>query len=199
MEVIRRLSPKLLAIGLGLETVVLLASYWESTGEIEAFFQATARLSGRVSLLFFAMLMVVATLHPTFERSSESFQIKFRLFRDFAILHVIHWFLLATSIWFSGFELVPARLVGGALAYVLVVGMPIALRSNLLNEKALGWLQRFYLLWVWFVFFMTYVTRLRGQNPDASGSMVAWWPLLVFTVSIMVWRVWKRGTPPFFS
>lgn len=193
-NMLAKLSPKLLWIGLGLEALVLLAAFLESGGETAAFFQASARLSGRVSLLFFSLLLVYATLHPSFERGSETFQVKFRLFQVFAILHVLHWFLLVTSIWFNGFELVPARLAGGALAYLLVVGMPLLLLSEGLSGKFLRRLQGFYLFWVWFVFFMTYLTRLRGQSPDASGSPEAWWPLAAFTVGLMLWRVWKIFT-----
>lgn len=188
---IQRLSTKLWVIGLGLEGLALLASFLEASGDVNAFFQAAARLSGRVSLLFFALLLVYATLHPTLERTSATFLTKYRLYRDFAILHGIHWVLLATSVWLNGFELVATRLAAGALAYCLVLGMPIAVQTERLSTRFLERLQGFYLFWVWFVFFMTYVTRLSGQNPSASGTVLAWWPLAVFSAGLMLWRVWK--------
>lgn len=188
---IQRLSTKLLFIGLGLEGLALLASYFEANGDLSAFFQAAARLSGRVSLLFFALLLIYATLYPTMERTSAVFGVKYRLFRDFAILHVVHWTLLATSVWLNGFELVASRLAAGALAYSLVVSMPFLLQTERIGVQFLARLQGLYLFWVWFVFFMTYVTRLRGQNPSASGSVAAWWPLAVFSAGLMLWRLWE--------
>jgi hypothetical protein len=188
---IARYSARLIWLGLSLECLVLLAAGLESGGETRAFFQAAARLSGRVSLLFFALLLVYATLHPAFERGSDSLRVKERLFRDFAILHVIHWFLLAKSVYLSGFELVPTRVAGGALAYLLVVGMPLVIRGNWFKINVLARLQGFYLFWVWLIFFLTYVTRLRGQSPDASGAPSAWWPLAAATLGLMLWRIWK--------
>jgi len=190
-SLIERFSPRLLWVGIGLEALVLLAAAWESGGVAGPFFQAAARLSGRVSLLFFALLLVYATLRPTFERSVETFEVKYRLYRDFAVVHVIHWCLLAASVWIKGFELVPVRLAGGALAYALVVGMPLVVKHGWVEGKALRRLQNFYLFWVWLVFLLTYVTRLRGQTPDVSGSPSAWWPLAVFTLGLMAWRSWQ--------
>jgi hypothetical protein len=188
---IARYSTRLIWFGLALECLVLLAARLESGGETTAFFQAAARLSGRVSLLFFALLLVYATLHPGFERGSDSLRVKARLFRDFAVLHVIHWFLLVASVRLSGFELVPFRVAGGALAYFLVVGMPFAVRFNWFKINVLARLQGFYLFWVWLIFFLTYVTRLRGQSPEASGAPSAWWPLAAATLGLMLWRIWK--------
>jgi hypothetical protein len=189
---LHRLSPSLLLIGVGMESLVLLAAWLESGGMLPAFFQASARLSGRASLIFFALLLIYATLQPGFDRTKESFRVKVRLFSAFAILHGIHWCLLAVSVWMNGFDLNPARLAGGMLAYLLILGMPVLLNSEKLSVNALKALQSFYLLWVWFVFMMTYVTRLRGQSPDAGGSPEAWWPLAAGTLALMLWRVWRQ-------
>lgn len=195
-QIIERFSPRLLRIGLILEALVLSAAAVESGGSWGAFFQAAARLSGRVSLLFFALLLLYATLHPHFERSVETFRVKYRLYRDFAVVHTIHWCLLATSVSLNGFELVPARLAGGSLAYVLVIGMPFVVGRDWVRGSALNQLQGFYLFWVWLVFMLTYVARLQGQTPDATGSPAAWWPLAAFTFGLMVWRVWRLWINP---
>lgn len=191
---IRHLSPSLLYYGLGAEALVLLAAQLESGGTLPAFFQSAARLSGRVSLFFFALLLVYATLRPELNRADASFRVKMRLFRDFAVLHLIHWCLLALSVWYSGFELHPVRLAGGILAYVLIVSVPLILQTSYLQVKQRERLQSVYLFWVWFVFMMTYITRLRGQSPDAGGSPEAWWPLAILTAGLMLWRWWMQAT-----
>jgi hypothetical protein len=187
---IARLTPYWLTMGLGLEGLMLLAAWLESSGDTTVFFQAAARLSGRVSLLYFAVLLVQVTHQPAWNRQMPGFETNFRLFRDFAVLHVIHWGLLAVAVYRTGFELVPFRVAGGALAYLLVVGLPILLRTDWLTESTLRRLGAFYFFWVWLVFFLTYLTRLRGQAPIHTGSPAAWWPLLLVTVGLMAWRVW---------
>lgn len=178
-----------------LECLVLLWAWIESQGSLTSFFQAAARLSGRVSLLYFTSAFIYATQYTAVERSTETFDNKYRLFRDFAIVHVIHWCFLAISVRLNHFDLVPFRVAGGALAYLLVVLMPWLMQRHNFSEKNLSRLQGFYLFWVWFIFMMTYLTRLRGQTADASGSPTAWWPLAIFTGGLMIWRVYMLWKP----
>jgi hypothetical protein len=186
---LHRIAPVLLGIGLLLEVLVLGYSAWESQGDSTKFFQAAARLSGRVSLLFFVLLVVQVTYAPNFDRNSLPFKVKFLLFRDFAIVHVIHWCLLAVAVYLSGFELVPVRLLGGAIAYGLVVGMPFLMARRNISDETLMRVQSAYLYWVALVFLLTYVTRLRGQVPTATGSMLSWWIGLGVLVLLFLWRI----------
>ncbi len=135
---------KWLWAGLLLEAIVLLAARQESNGDTTAFFQSAARLSGRVSLLFFGAFVVYAARFPGVEAGSAPLKIKGQLAFDFMVVHVIHWFLLAAAVQLSGFELVPFRLAGGILAYAMVVVYAFyfeqAICSSLVNGPLTGYL-----------------------------------------------------------
>jgi hypothetical protein len=93
---------KLLLIGIILEVIVFIFSYFEANNDVTLFFQASARLSGRVSLLYFSLLFIYDTIKPT-NNDAKIIQTKYILAVNFAVLHIIHWFLLATAISMSGF------------------------------------------------------------------------------------------------
>lgn len=185
----KKCLPKLLLIGLGLEMLVLLLSYLEANGNLTHFFQASARLSGRVSLLYFGFLFVYTTLNPSVEPSSEPLQVKYILARNFAILHIIHWFLLATAVSMSGFDLVPYKLMGGALAYLMIVLLPFILKRKLFPKLSLRLALNVFLPYVWLIFFITYLTRVLGKASPITGIMSAYYLLISITLGLMIWRV----------
>ena len=182
---------KLLITGIGLEILVMLLAYIESQGDTTLFFQASARLSGRVSLLFFLFYGIYATRHPSVEIDSVALSVKTMLVRDFAIIHVIHWVFLAIAVKLSGFELVPFRVLGGSLAYLMIVLMPFIYQKKLLLNVSLVTMQHVYIFYVWLIFFMTYLSRVRGQTPTATGNMTAYWVLIAVTAAFLAWRIIK--------
>lgn len=181
---------KHLGIGILLEILVLVLSYFEANGDTTYFFQAAARLSGRVSLLFFGLLFVYATLFPSVEANSEPLHVKFILARNFAIIHVIHWFLLATAVKLSGFALVPTRLAGGALAYLMIVLLPFVIQKKVFKKMSLSIALNVYLPYVWLIFFITYLTRVLGKASPITGSMPAYYILISITLALMFFRLW---------
>jgi hypothetical protein len=185
----KKYLPNLLSIGLGLELLVLILSYFEANGDTTHFFQASARLSGRVSLLYFSFLFIYTTLNPSVESDSEPLKIKYILARNFAILHVIHWFLLATAVSMSGFNIVPYKLMGGALAYLMIVLLPLILSGKLFPNLSLRFTLNVYLPYVWLIFFVTYLTRVLGKAAPITGIMPAYYVLISITVGLMIWRV----------
>lgn len=185
---IEQITPRLLAIGVLLELLVLVAAWLESGGATAPFFQASARLSGRVSVLFFSVLLIYATLHPGFERGSKEYRTKYILFRDFAVIHIIHWFLLATSVYLTQFEILPIRLAGGVIAYVLVGVMPWLMTQANTSFATLTAVQATYMFWVWLVFSMTYTARLSGSTPVHTGSPASWWPFFIWLIGLIFWR-----------
>ena len=177
-----------LTLGLLLEIVVVLLAYWESNGTVASFFQSAARLSGRVSLLFFSILMIYATLVPGIERGATSYRVKYILFRDFAVVHLIHLCILTVSVYLNHFELLPIRLAGGVIAYGLVVLMPYLMQKSNTKQPLLIAVQATYMFWVWLVFSMTYTARLSGSTPVHSGSPASWWPFFIWLIALIFWR-----------
>ncbi len=182
---------KLLMLGIALELLVMLLAYMESKGDTTLFFQVSARLSGRVSLIFFLFYGIFATRHPSVETGSIPMSIKTQLTKDFAVIHIIHWVFLAIAVKLSGFELIPFRVAGGALAYGMIVVMPFIYQRKLFASFSLPMMQHVYIFYVWLIFFMTYLSRVRGQTPTATGDMTYYWILIVVTSSFLLWRIVK--------
>jgi hypothetical protein len=179
---------KILPYGYGLEALVFIMAYLESYGDTTAFFQAAARLSGRVSLLFFLIFGIYTTVYPSVKTGIE-LKVKTSLSKDFAIVHVIHWMFLAVAVTLSGFELVFIRVLGGALAYLMIIIMPLVYEKRLFVDKPLPILQNGYIIYVWLIFFMTYLPRILGKVPKVTGSLPTYIALMVITVGFMVWRI----------
>ncbi len=189
---------KFLPTALVLELVVLLMAYVECQGDTTLFFQSAARLSGRISLLCFAFLFIYATLQDYTKPDRAVLHITYILTRNFMIIHVIHWVLLANAVMRSGFDLVPMRLVGGALAYGMILLLPFILKEvknktldyKIFKTIPLRQVRPSYLTYVWLIFLMTYVSRVNGSATHVTGSMGAYTFLIVLTIALMLWRLY---------
>lgn len=178
-------------IGIALELFVLVVSYAYSKNDVALFFQLSARFSGRVSLLFFCMLFIYATLHPSLERKSEPMSIKFILASNFAICHLIHWAFLAIAMHLNNRPLVPVKLIGGALAYLMIVMLPFILKGKGINNTFLKWTLQVYLFYVWSIFFITYLSRVTGSSNPPFASVKAFYYAVTFgLVVLMIWRLY---------
>jgi hypothetical protein len=146
--------------------------------------QAVTRFSGRVSLAIFSLIFLFQ-YHPHIHVKkilSEKF------YTVFAIAHGIHLLQLLSFVYLSGNELIPLRLAGGFLAYVLIFVMPYLqqrMEEHKLSEKRFFTLTLIYQYYVWFIFFMSYLPRVRGTLPNVGGSyaefvaLLAWVSLLL--------------------
>ena len=146
--------------------------------------QAVTRFSGRLSLVIFSLMFLF--------HNSKLVNLKAILsekyFLVFAFAHGIHLVQLLSFVYLSGNELIPLRLVGGFLAYVLIFLMPYAQQlfdRNKIAAKQLSTLTLIYMYYVWFIFFMSYLPRVRGTLPNVGGSYSEFVVLLAW-VSLML-------------
>jgi hypothetical protein len=131
--------------------------------------QAVTRFSGRVSLGIFSLIFLFQT--HRFVKLKNILSEKY--FLIFAIAHGIHLLQLLTFIFTSGNELLPIRLVGGMLAYVLIFVMPYIqhlVEMKRIDESHLKRINLIYLYYVWFIFFMTYYPRVSGSLSNVGGT-----------------------------
>lgn len=131
--------------------------------------QATTRFSGRLSLLIFSFIFL---LHPG-KKDTIGIYLSTGYFLIFAIAHGIHLCELLSYVYLSGIPLVPYRLAGGFVAYLMIFLMPwFQQRSDAAKITAARFqmLGLVYLFYVWFIFFMTYLSRVNGSFPNAGGS-----------------------------
>jgi hypothetical protein len=171
------LSTLIIEVGIALLAVINYGATLETL-------QAVTRFSGRISLAIFSLIF----LFQNHRYLNVKNILSEKYFSIFAIAHGIHLIQLLSFVYLSGNELIPVRLAGGFLAYVLIFIMPYAqrlLEQNKISTKQFSTLTLIYLYYVWFIFFMSYLPRVRGELPNVGGSYGEFVVLLAW-VSLMM-------------
>ncbi len=142
--------------------IMLFLYFYSVEPNINEVFRYAARYSGRLSLgsyLFCFFLYKEASL------KNKSLEITKKALGVFAIMHLIHFFFLAYSIYLNDVPIIPIRLAGGFIAYLMIVIYPFLIEK--INRKT-HHLTYFY--YVGFVMIMTYISRVQGKfigaNPE---------------------------------
>lgn len=129
--------------------------------------QATTRFSGRFSLLIFSVLFLANRPNDIYSWLSK------KPYHIFALAHGIHLLELSTFIIISGTPLIFYRVAGGFLAYSLIFLMPILadrLEKGMFSDKKFNVVSVVFQYFVWGIFFLTYLPRVRGSLPNVGGS-----------------------------
>jgi hypothetical protein len=171
------LSTLIIEVGVALLAVINYGATLETL-------QAVTRFSGRASLAIFSLIFLFQNQRYLNVKNilSENY------FAVFAIAHGIHLIQLLSFVYLSGNELIPLRLAGGFLAYLLIFIMPYAQRmyeQKRISIKQFSTLTLIYLYYVWFIFFMSYLPRVRGELPNVGGTYSEFVVLLAW-VSLMM-------------
>ena len=152
--------------------------------------QALTRYSGRVSLGIFSIIFLFYN-HPVINVRKG---LSDKFFLVFAIAHGIHLFELLSYLYFSQSPFIWYRLAGGMIAYAMIFAMPWIqekYEEQKITEKQFNQAALIYLYYVWFIFFMTYLPRVRGTLPNVGGSYKEFVVLLGW-VSIMMGFKWSQ-------
>ena len=149
---------RLLALGLVLEVLIIGLSLYIAEDAAQAFKWA-ARYSGRLSALVFFTAAFHFFRHFTSGKPLDSTHTWIKVF---AILHLIHFGFLASNIYLNNIPIIPVRLAGGALAYLLIILAPFKLQAWR------GWMQTLYFFYVNLVILLTYLARVQGKFPGAE-------------------------------
>lgn len=166
--------PKLLAFGVALEVLIFIGCYMMHP-EIEETFRFSARYSGRLSaVVFLVAFYSYAMVFP--KPLSKNREVR-NLIKLFAVLHVIHFGFLAMNIYLNEIPLVPVKLLGGALAYLMIVSAPFVLHR--LKRS----FQLVYFYYVAIVMTITYVARVKG---DFEGAQPYWLHYIMLGVFVFV-------------
>lgn len=148
----------LLILSLLVELIILALSFLMAETWAETF-KLAARFSGRFSALLFFGAFFQYLQHL---RSKQVMDLGFSLLRVFALAHLIHFGFLAANIVLNEIPIIPFRLAGGALAYLLIFAA--AFKFPLWKK---GW-QLSYFLYVNLVVFLTYLARAQGKFEGAE-------------------------------
>ena len=148
-------------VGLLLEAILFIFLYIIEP-EINEVFRYAARYSGRLSLGIY--LLCFFFFNQAYQKNI-SLEITKKALGVFAIMHLIHFFFLAYSIYLNDVPIIPIRLAGGFIAYLMIVIYPFLIEK--INRKT-HHLTYFY--YVGFVMIMTYISRVQGKfigaNPE---------------------------------
>ena len=181
------LSTLIIEVGIALLAVINYGATLESL-------QAVTRFSGRASLLIFSLIF----LFQNHKHLNVKAILSEKYFLIFAIAHGIHLVELLSFVYLSGNPLIPIRLAGGFLAYVLIFIMPYMqslFDRNKISLKTFSSLTLIYLYYVWFIFFMSYLPRVRGTLPNVGGSYSEFVVLLAWVSLLMGIKISSMITP----
>jgi hypothetical protein len=148
---------------------------WEET------FRYAARYSGRLSAMVFLMAFygfAMAFPKPLKENSWVR-----NLIRLFAIVHIIHFGFLAMNIYLNNIALVPVKLTGGALAYLMIVSAPFVL------HRLIKPLQMVYFYYVTVVMIVTYLSRAKGDFEGGEPFWFHYFALGVLIASALIFGI----------
>ncbi|MBX2914949.1 MAG: hypothetical protein KF856_06705 [Cyclobacteriaceae bacterium] len=171
------LSTLIIEVGIALLAVI---NYGTS---LEAL-QAVTRFSGRASLAIFSLIFLFHNHRHV--KINAILSDKYLLV--FAIAHAIHLAELLSYILLSGNDLIPIRLAGGFVAYAIIFLMPwfqYRVDTDRLSEKKFKTIKIVFMYYVWFIFFMTYLPRVRGELPHVGGSYKEFVILLAWVSTMM--------------
>jgi hypothetical protein len=165
-------------IGVSLEALIILFAVFVDGLTLEAL-HTTTRFSGRLSLLTFSLILLLQN-----KRGAANW-ISGKPYLLFATLHGIHLAELLAFVYLSGIQLVPVRLLGGFVAYVMIFAMPFFAskrNSAKLPAKKYDRIEIIFLSYVWLIFFLTYLPRVLRTLPNVGGTFGEHVILFLFVV-----------------
>ena len=153
---------QLLFIGILSETIIFSIFYF-SKQELGDVFRYSARYSGRLSLIIY--IYCFYKFYMAFLNIGNLKRVKDLVF-VFGFLHVIHFGFLALSVYLNNLTIIPVKITGGALAYIMIIIYPFIIEKI---KKHIYHLVYFY--YVGFVMLMTYVARIKGDFEGAEPKI----------------------------
>ena len=153
---------QLLFAGIFLETIIFFIFFY-SEQDLGDVFRYSARYSGRLSLIIY--LYCFYKFYRAFLNSDNLKRVKDLVF-IFGVLHVIHFGFLALSVYLNNLPIIPVKITGGALAYLMIIIYPFIIEKI---KKHIYHLIYFY--YVGIVMLMTYVARIKGDFEGAEPEI----------------------------
>jgi len=174
---------KLVVFGVLAEVIIFLIPYL-SNSTIETTFRHAARYSGRLSfIVFLYTFYLYASSRPKSVR--ENLPLK-NFISLFAVLHVIHFGFLALSVYLNDIQLEVPKVIGGSLAYFMIVAAPFFLDKLKTN------LQLIYFYYVSLVMSLTFVARLKGDFPGANPYWFHYFGLATMVICCVIFGILIR-------
>ena len=162
----------LILFGVAAEIAILIICYVIQPS-LEETFRHAARYSGRFSFVVFLVVFYrFAFGYPKAIKENITLRNWLMLF---ALVHIIHFGFLTANVYLNAIPIVPVKLLGGAIAYIMIVIAPFVL------HKLKFWMQLVYFYYVSLVMKITYIARAKG---DFEGAEPYWFHFLALGILI---------------
>ena len=87
--------------------------------DVNEIFRYAARFSGRFSFSLYLLSLLSFLKYYT---KNQSIMFTRKVLGIFSLIHLIHFYFLATSIYLNSIPIIPYRLAGGFIAYLMIWG-----------------------------------------------------------------------------
>jgi hypothetical protein len=164
---------KIISLGVFVELLIFF-NFFLSVDDISETFRYSARYSGRLSLIVYLYCFYVFSRE--FERNKYNKTKKVVLL--FSVLHLIHFIYLAFSVWLNELPIIPYKLLGGFIAYILIIIYPLLIDKI---KKTIYHIIYFY--YVGIVIAVTYLARIKGEFVGAPTELFHYFG---FTIVILI-------------
>jgi len=164
---------KIISFGVFAELLIFLI-FFLSVDDISETFRYSARYSGRLSLIVYLYCFYVFSRE--FEGNKYNKTKKVVLL--FSVLHLIHFIYLAFSVWLNELPIIPYKLLGGFIAYILIIIYPFLIDKI---KKTIYHIVYFY--YVGIVMAVTYLARIKGEFVGAPTELFHYFG---FTIVILI-------------
>ena len=164
---------KIISFGVFVELLIFLI-FFLSVDDISETFRYSARYSGRLSLIVYLYCFYVFS--KEFEGNKYNKTKKVVLL--FSVLHLIHFIYLAFSVWLNELPIIPYKLLGGFIAYILIIIYPFLIDKI---KKTIYHIVYFY--YVGIVMAVTYLARIKGEFVGAPTELFHYFG---FTIVILI-------------
>ena len=176
---------KIISFGVFVELLIFLI-FFLSVDDISETFRYSARYSGRLSLIVYLYCFYVFSRE--FERNKYNKTKKVVLL--FSVLHLIHFIYLAFSVWLNELPIIPYKLLGGFIDYILIIIYPFLIDKI---KKTIYHIVYFY--YVGIVMAVTYLARIKGEFVGAPTELFHYFgfSIVILIFILFGYKIYKKS------
>jgi hypothetical protein len=176
---------KIISLGVFAELLIFLI-FFLSIDDISETFRYSARYSGRLSLIVYLYCFYVFS--KEFEGNKYNKTKKVVLL--FSVLHLIHFIYLAFSVWLNELPIIPYKLLGGFIAYILIIIYPFLIDKI---KKTIYHIVYFY--YVGIIMAVTYLARIKGEFVGAPTELFHYFgfSIVILIFILFGYKIYKKS------
>ena len=165
-----------LSLGILAELIILIFFY-QSSENLGDIFRMSARYSGRLSLIIYLICFYHFTFSFIKKKSIHKLNQSIIIF---CVLHYIHFIFLALSVYHNDLPIIPLKLSGGFVAYLMILLYPFLIKK--IKKPILHFI---YFYYVGVVMCITYLERVRGNFEGAEPELFHYIGLASVIISLV--------------